>query len=78
MQRLASLGLGVGAAGGLAINCDNIGVTVTQAADPDDEALGEQPGVQRVYRVVQRIMAGDAPSLYGRNRRRKAIWILPQ
>src|ERR1039458_3354626 len=60
MQRLASLGLGMGAAGGLAINCDNIGVTVTQAADPGDEALGEQPGIQGVHQVVQRIVAGDA------------------
>ena len=60
MQRLASLGLGMGAAGGLAINRDDVWVTVAQAVDPGDEALGEQPGIQRVDQVVERIVAGDA------------------
>ncbi len=50
----------MGAAGGLAINRDNVRVAVMQAVDPSDEALGEQPGIQGIHQVVQRIVAGDA------------------
>ena len=42
VQRLASLGFGVGAAGGFAVDCDDIRIAITQAADPGDEAFGEQ------------------------------------
>src|SRR5487761_2765070 len=50
----------MGAAGGLAINRDDVRVAVVQAVDPGDEAFGEQPGVQGVHQVIQRIVAGNA------------------
>jgi len=60
VQRLASLGPGMSAARGFAVDCDNVGVAVTQTADPGDEALGEQLRIQRIDQVVERIVAGDA------------------
>jgi hypothetical protein len=60
VQRLALLGFGVGTAGRLAVDCDDVRVTVAQPADPANEAFGEQLGVQGVDQVIQCIVAGDA------------------
>jgi hypothetical protein len=50
----------MGAARGFAVDCDEVGVAVTQTADPDGEALGEQRGIERIDQVVECIVAGDA------------------
>jgi hypothetical protein len=50
----------MGAAGGLAVDGNNVRVGLAQSVDPGDEAFGEQRGVKGDHQVVEGIMAGDA------------------
>ena len=60
VQWIASLGPGVAASGGLAIDRDDVRPGRTQAFDPRDETGLEQLRVERVDHVVERVVRGDA------------------
>lgn len=60
MQGIAALAPVMAAPRGLAINGDDLGIIVAQAADPGHEAGFKQLRVQRREHVTQHIVARDA------------------
>src|SRR3954464_15376701 len=60
MQRLAALAAVVRAPRSLAVDGDNVGVSVAQLLDPGHKAGLEERGVERVDDVVEGIMGGKA------------------
>jgi hypothetical protein len=50
----------MGAAAGFAVDRDDVEISVTQAIDLGDEALGEQLAAEDIHQVVEGVVAGDA------------------
>ena len=66
----------MGAARGFAVDCDNVGVAVTQTADPAMKHSENNFGFSALIKSLSASWLG-MPSLYGRKRRRKSMWAAP-